>query len=145
MRFQTCLTQQPINHIYLSYSSNCYATGAVSGTSSVGGVAGVNDGSINNCVALNQSISASGFAGRVIGTNSGTRTNNAAWVNMLVRGATVSGAAGDKNGADMTLIEISSGDGTLGGRFSAPDWVITAGKLPVLSSSQNSDIPAHIL
>jgi hypothetical protein len=70
---------------------NCYVTGVVEGGGwmfgYVGGIAGKNQGIIENCIALSSSIRANGIvgaAGRVVGLNDGgTLTNNSAWVNMV--------------------------------------------------------------
>jgi hypothetical protein len=60
--------------------STCYATGAVSATGGsvtnvAGGIVSVNNGKVTNCVALNESISASGTGsatGLIVGDNSHT-------------------------------------------------------------------------
>jgi hypothetical protein len=67
---------------------NCYATGAVRGNDNVGGIAGLVDGGrVENCVALNPSVTGAGAnAGRAAGTCAdGTLKNNAAFSDMRVK------------------------------------------------------------
>jgi len=88
--------------------SNCYSTGDVTSSSAFsGGVAGLNQGTVENCVALNQSVSGTtSYVGRVVGQNSsGTLANNYA-NDAMMNGSTIltsSNNATDKNGADVTL------------------------------------------
>ena len=135
--------------------SYCYSTGEVNGCDKVGGVVGesISWCTISNCVALNQAInrilsSLSDNFGRVLGGGYAVSTfiNNAAWVFITGLGGITYGEGG-RNGANLSIATIQS-DGTLGSRFSTPNWVITAGKLPVLSGfqagTQNNNIPTFI-
>jgi len=66
---------------------NCYATGIIidtSGTSYSGGVVGDSYGVVQDCVALNPSITGSWYYGRVIGSMNGPRANNRARDDMSV-------------------------------------------------------------
>jgi len=42
---------------------NCYATGAISGTNNVGGIVGFSSGTVSNCAALNPSVNKEGSGG----------------------------------------------------------------------------------
>lgn len=55
--------------------SNCYAVGAVSGISSVGGLAGRNDGGINSSYATGKTTDTSNASGGLVGANYGTAAN----------------------------------------------------------------------
>ncbi|MCL2435634.1 MAG: putative Ig domain-containing protein [Lentimicrobiaceae bacterium] len=135
--------------------SNCYSTGAItsnaSGTSYASGVAGVNQGSVSNCAALNSSISCTGtylYCGRVVGYLLGSNTilsNNIAFDNMLNPDGQPNWnnpGLDQHNGADITTVAIHA-DGTLGGRFtSANGWTTQNGKLPGFGTAVN--MPAHL-
>jgi len=132
--------------------SNCYVTGTVTGVENVGGLVGAGavgnfTNSISNSVALNKSVKASvGPVGRVSGILNGPYTNNAALATMTTDGGIAfSGAntADGINGEDITMEEILSGDGTIGGRFTEDNgWIVKPGKLPVLFKS-TTGIPNH--
>ncbi|MEA4847019.1 MAG: S-layer homology domain-containing protein [Clostridiaceae bacterium] len=129
----------------------CYATSAVAGHFSVGGIAGHVDGTVKDCAALNPSVNSSSSQSQTgrIAHAGGTLSGNAAFSDMLMNGNTVSGGtAGDKNGEGKSAAEIQ-GNGffqTLFGSDSA--WVYETGKLPVLSGfaagMQDGALPAHI-
>ena len=109
---------------------------------SVGGLVGYNSSgcTVQNCVALNTSISGSGiFLGRVAGQSDGTLTNNYGRNPMTVGSGTVtSGAAGDKNGANVTDATAKTTDfwttagNWSGGAWSSSVWTFTEGSYPVL-------------
>ena len=86
----------------MSTIKNCYATGAVTGSTSVGGIVGGNDGKIENCVALNTTISASSYAGRVTGDDFGELSNNYARSSgMTLTGGTASSSLNGIHGEDI--------------------------------------------
>ncbi len=129
----------------------CYATSAVAGHFSVGGIAGHVYGTVQNCAALNPSVnssSAQNETGR-IACAGGTLSSNAAFSGMLMNGNPVSGGtAGNKNGEDKSAADIQE-DGffqTLFGGDSA--WTYANGKLPVLADfetgTQDDTLPGHI-
>jgi hypothetical protein len=61
----------------------CFATGDVSGNVGIGGVVGDNSDTVNNCVALNANIAATGASfGRVAGNDGTKLTNNYARIDM---------------------------------------------------------------
>ncbi|MCL2817297.1 MAG: hypothetical protein FWD39_02785 [Clostridiales bacterium] len=136
---------------------NCYATGNVSGNSNVGGVVGMIHGffyegyfyigSVENCAALNPSVTGNSSVGRVAGqVTNRTPSGNIAFSGMTV---TVNSAAktlvkgADKlDGADISAAAILA-DGTLGGLFTAENgWTVQNGKLPGLGAAVN--MPTHI-
>ena len=130
----------------------CYAGGTVSGRNYVGGIAGyLYNGKAENCVALNESITASAanpFAARAIGyINAGTVTNVAAFSGMEARGnaAFNDGATpANLNGADIDAAEIKS-DGTLGDRFKETTpavWYVEPDKLPDFNAPL--DMPLYL-
>jgi uncharacterized repeat protein (TIGR02543 family) len=130
---------------------NCYTTGNISGNSSlIGGVAGDNDsnGTIENCVALNGSIVATGVVydriGRVVGIDSinsaGPLINNYARDGMTITSSgssvyTTSDAAG-KHGADAVASDYEGPNSGTWWRDTVlfPDsaWNFAANALPTL-------------
>lgn len=132
---------------------NCHATGSVSGDTKVGGIAGyvTFNAIVCNCVALNPCIAATGAdAGRVVGGNVGTLTNNYAYSGMAVNGNTVTdGTATNSSGTDISITQANAASfWTTKGNWttSAWDtsvWTIAAHKLPVLTvfpdGTQSSD------
>ena len=90
---------------------NCYATGSITAvTDQVGGVVGLTNGSstVQDCVALNTSVTittATAEIGRVVGSNSGTLTNNYARDGLNPSGGSWSKDAGDDkvDGADFMI------------------------------------------
>jgi len=96
--------------------TNCYAANSVHCIygNMTGGIAGYFSGidtrsKIENCVALNPSVSEGGaFVGRVIGlSTNGTLTNNLAWEGMLVNGVTVADGSAT-NGTDITALQAKT-------------------------------------
>jgi hypothetical protein len=131
---------------------NCYAIGSVSGSvaSGVGGIVGYNDGTVNDCVALNSSVTrkiGTAAVGRVAGSSDKTLSNNIAFSKMLnTAGDTIWNMKGAdmEDGADILVQEILI-DGTLGGRFtSAEGWTTQNGKLPGLFGTA-VDMPSYLL
>ncbi len=128
---------------------NCYAVGNVIGKSSVGGLAGLPySSSIENCVALNSGVEATGtYGGRVTGQNyNGTLSGNAAFSGMVVTvngsAKTITNDATGVDGVDMTAAEIKA-DGTIGDRFTEENgWKIKGGKLPGFGAAV--DVPDYI-
>jgi len=119
---------------------NCYATGSVSGGWYVGGIAGGNDdGSIQNCVALNPSINAGSIneyiLGRISDNYSSNTNSNYALNNMVMRsGYTVVPNVNGPDGEDITSAEWGDANwwqNTVG--FSSEIWEFGAG-LPTLKN-----------
>jgi hypothetical protein len=116
---------------------SCDSTGAVKGNSYVGGVAGSIEGDMENCAALNPSVSGSSFVGRVAGQNfknKGTLSGSYAWSGMTGGGS--SKTADGLDGADVSPETILSGTAfwtdTLS--FSSDNWTIEDNRLPILKS-----------
>ena len=84
---------------------SCYAAGRVESEKHAGGAVGGNYGTVQNCVALGQSVSAQGHAHRVVGENSGgTLSGNYAWSGVQVNGQPVTdGLADNENGEDILV------------------------------------------
>ena len=82
---------------------SCYAAGRVESEKHAGGAVGGNYGTVQNCVALGQSVSAQGHAHRVVGENSSrTLSGNYAWSGVQVNGQPVTdGLADNENGEDI--------------------------------------------
>ena len=82
---------------------SCYAAGRVESEEHAGGAVGGNYGTVQNCVALGQSVSAQGHAHRVVGENSGRKlSGNYAWSGVQVNGQPVTdGLADNENGEDI--------------------------------------------
>ena len=82
---------------------SCYAAGRVESEKHAGGAVGGNYGTVQNCVALGQSVSAQGHAHRVVGENSGRKlSGNYAWSGVQVNGQPVTdGLADNENGEDI--------------------------------------------
>ncbi len=128
---------------------NCYAIGNVIGKSSVGGLAGLPySSSIENCVALNSGVEATGtYGGRVTGQNyNGTLSGNAAFSSMVVTvsgsAKTVTSDAASVDGADVAAADLKA-DGNIGGRFTATNgWTVENGKLPGFGAAVN--MPEYI-
>ncbi|MDR0441997.1 MAG: InlB B-repeat-containing protein [Treponema sp.] len=102
---------------------NCYATGIVSGDSESGGIVGYNiGGTVQNCVALNQSISViSGAIGRVVGfshNNNEILTNNYAMNDMQLNGTMLN------NSIDHASIDGAS---IIAAQYNSQDWWATRG------------------
>ncbi len=134
----------------LSSSSvlNCYATGTIRGTVSVGGIVGDTwMGTISNCAALNVRIEGTtSDVGRIIGSvTSATLSNNAAYNGILNQddenSSWVSNLSG-KDGGNLSYTDIIA-DGTIGGRFVSPVWTMGAGALPGFGAVVA--MPSHIV
>ncbi len=84
---------------------SCYAAGRVESEKHAGGAVGGNYGTVQNCVALGQSVSTQGDAHRVVGENSGrTLSSNYAWSGVQVNGQPVTdGLADNENGEDILV------------------------------------------
>ena len=84
---------------------SCYAAGRVESEEHAGGAVGGNYGTVQNCVALGQSVSAQGHAHRVVGENSGRKlSGNYAWSGVQVNGQPVTdGLADNENGEDILV------------------------------------------
>ena len=82
---------------------SCYAAGRVESEEHAGGAVGGNYGTVQNCVALGQSVSAQVDAHRVVGENSGRKlSGNYAWSGVQVNGQPVTdGLADNENGEDI--------------------------------------------
>ena len=82
---------------------SCYAAGRVESEEHAGGAVGGNYGTVQNCVALGQSVSTQVDAHRVVGENSGrTLSGNYAWSGVQVNGQPVTdGLADNENGEDI--------------------------------------------
>ena len=92
------------NHMNGTVQS-CYAAGRVESEKHAGGAVGGNYGTVQNCVALGQSVSAQGDAHRVVGENGGgTLSGNYAWSSVQVNGQPVTdGLADNENGEDILV------------------------------------------
>ena len=84
---------------------SCYAAGRVESEEHAGGAVGGNYGTVQNCVALGQSVSAQVDAHRVVGENSGRKlSGNYAWSGVQVNGQPVTdGLADNENGEDILV------------------------------------------
>ena len=84
---------------------SCYAAGRVESEEHAGGAVGGNYGTVQNCVALGQSVSAQRNAHRVVGENSGRKlSGNYAWSGVQVNGQPVTdGLADNENGEDILV------------------------------------------
>lgn len=111
---------------------NCYSTASVNGNWYVGGIAGdIASGTdmVKDCAALNPSISAAAYKGRVAGQNHpNALSGNIAFSGMT--GGTFSDSSSGLDGESRTAAAIKA-DGTIGGRFTtANGWTVENGKLP---------------
>ena len=84
---------------------SCYAAGRVESEEHAGGAVGGNYGTVQNCVALGQSVSTQRNAHRVVGENSGRKlSGNYAWSGVQVNGQPVTdGLADNENGEDILV------------------------------------------
>ena len=144
---------------------NCYSTGVVSDSYKAGGIAGQAQGSVvqgwprvENCAALNPSVSGSGFVERVftLPVEKGTLRGNLAFdgVVVLKNGGSeaINNDADGVDGLSKTAAEISAADfWTQDAGFTADwnttVWEIAPGKLPILKgiAGQDASMPAHLL
>ncbi len=125
---------------------NCYATGKVSGSRAGGITGGYSGGRLIGCVALNPAVEKyADDAMRVGYIYPGDSADNAAFIGMVNMNGTTewnSQNYEERNGTDLTTVEIHN-DGTLGGRFTAAGgWTIENGKLPSFGTA--ADIPFHL-
>jgi hypothetical protein len=135
---------------FSSSIENCYSTGAVNGSTQVGGIAGyVSSGSssIENCAALNLSVTATSNTGRVAGSisdSNNTFTDNFAWDGMGTGGGGFT-PGDDYNGALKAKTVFHSATGFPFDVTSDP-WVYTTGRLPVLKglAGQSNALPTHL-
>ena len=77
--------------------SNCYVTGSVSGTDSVGGLVGFNRGRIENCHS-GGNVSSDWNVGGLVGQNIGGSISNCSATGSVSGGGTVSGLVGANSG-----------------------------------------------
>ncbi|MCL2805327.1 MAG: hypothetical protein FWD26_05250 [Treponema sp.] len=129
--------------------SNCYVSGTVKGNTNVGGIAGsATSGTITNCVALNQSVTAAGTTnvGRIIGTGSASTTNNQAWNGMkLSLNGNNYTANNNNNGKDGAHLDDITNVNTWPAVFTAIPWSWTdTTKMPRLASHPAQDWPLYI-
>jgi hypothetical protein len=133
---------------------NSYSTGTVSGSQRVGGIAGEvyssNSSSVENCAALNPSVTAtSNYAGRVTGYISGsnTFTGNVAWDEMApgAGGVPFTTTNTDYTGTDISKGAVQDGTGFPFDVNEAP-WIYEEGKLPILDGLEGQDdtLPDHL-
>ncbi len=133
---------------------NSYVIGAVTGASMVGGVVGdfygVSGSKVQNCVALNPSISGGSKVSRVVGSHGGTVifSGNHAYSGMTVTvGGVVQtitdGTANNINGLAKTADELQVNSGFPNG-FAAAPWTYTEKMLPGLGGKA-VDMPLHLL
>jgi hypothetical protein len=133
---------------------NCYSTGDVSGTQNVGGVAGEVSISVmvQNCAALNPSISGKIGLGRVAGNcdSSSNLSGNIAFAGTAVTqdgsAKTLVTGAEQVDGESKTASDIMATDffASLFGNGTA--WIYAVGRLPVLDgfSGQSDALPAYL-
>jgi len=116
---------------------NCYSTGDVSGSINAGGIAGKNIDGVENCVALNPTVSIDEThgideIGRVVGGNNsviGSMSGNKARSDMKLNGsAASSGSANDTNGEN---VNIGSSLATVFTGWDQTIWNIPPGNLVV--------------
>ncbi len=129
--------------------SRCYALGQGRGPDKVGGVVGYAPyGTVQNCAALNPSVSGTSNVGRVVGSIEATATlsGNYAFSGMTGSTFTKKTATG-LDGADKTAAELKTSNGYPSGLTSGL-WNYTAGKLPILygfaAGVQDAALPGHI-
>jgi len=120
---------------------NCYVTGSVTGSlECVGGIVGDFYGTVQNCVALNASVTITDpdtYVGRIAGAGIGIGglSANYAWSGMTLTGGTTDVAPNGKDGADISAENAKTKNTwttagfTFGG--SSP-WVWNDGKMPSL-------------
>ncbi|WP_283606452.1 GLUG motif-containing protein [Faecalispora anaeroviscerum] len=135
--------------VYNGSITNCYSTCTVSGNNDVSGVVGdlEMDSKMQDCVALNLSVSGRSFVGRVAYADYGTLSGNAAFSGMTVTEnsapKSIISDAGGIDGADMDAAAIKA-DGSLGGRFTEENgWTVENGKLPGIGKA--AEIPDYIM
>jgi hypothetical protein len=128
---------------------NCYTTGNVSGVRRIGGVVGINtSGTINNCVAFGQNISATAATASEIGRVSGVlnnlsgnnaRDNMIVTLNGIIQGSII-GSHNNQHGADLVVNNTVA----LNSIFSAANgWDPTVWNIPGgnFDAGTNSPLP----
>ncbi len=136
--------------------TNCYATGTVNGPNDIGGIAGygTSSGKIQNCVALNASLSSDGTDAMAHRIYSGfiTAESNLAWsampimLNSVLYTPTDNTTGNDGEGKSATQLKTAD-PWTDAGFTSANGWIFTAGSLPTLPNTggtQNATLPLYI-
>ena len=125
----------------------CYATGTITGTNTVSGIAGYKQGTVDHCVALNKEVSAtdaSGDVGRVGYNDGGTLSNNfarAAGMVLKQGGTTISPTAATltgKDGADIAAA-YTHGENCVEFWSAGCDtdlWDLEANRLPWLRTTE---------
>ena len=126
----------------------CYTSGSVTGNQYVGGVAGRVYGSkVQNCTALNPSISGTSSVGRVVGSveSSGTLKSNYAYTG--IPGTWANKGLDAKDGADLTSATLFGGSfWTTAANWDTAVWDLAEGKLPTLKNiSGQSGAPERYL
>ena len=129
--------------------TSCYATGTVSGSILAGGVVGAAEGTVTKCAALNAKVAGDSDVGRVFSASQITvGKDNVAFVGMTLlwddREVTPRKGADEPGGADVTLAEIKTAAWWQARGFTAPTWITADGKLPVLVSGANDDLPIYL-
>ena len=127
---------------------NCYSIGSVTGVSFVGGIVGSSQSSIQNCAALNPSVTATEYsAGRLAGYNDNTLSDNIAFDSMTVTlhdsTKTLVEGADQVDGEPKSVAEINA-EGffeTLFGNDTT--WTYEKGKLPGFGSAV--DMPDYLI
>ena len=146
---------------------NCYATGNVSAVGSypfaaAGGIVGYfENGLVQNCSSLNQSVKGpENYVARAVGASNGNNPrleNNYAWNGMTVNSRTTTGNSDNGDGSDITY----TADGNLTPQLKTifiattsdevnPDdvWIFADNKLPTLKNvggPQSNALPDHVL
>jgi len=110
---------------------NCYATGNINGALGVGGIVGNNQNTIENCVALNSSVTrtsgSSTYIGRVIGIYiSYGRVNNYGLSNMVDSSMLFSEkTSSGKDGKDVNKAESETENWWKTSSWNGPGWNFT--------------------
>lgn len=145
-----------VGSIYNGSIQSCFATGEVTGTTRIGGIAGGLSGSattLENCAALNIRVAGAADAslyggvstGRVAGYVSGAQViNDIAFSGLIL----VNGGGSNANGTDKSSTEIKADGFFEANGFLEPIWQNETEKLPVLTDFieglQSGELPAHI-
>ncbi len=101
---ENCTVNSSLNYVGglagINYGSigNCYSTGNVSGSSSVGGLAGYSNGSISNCYSTGAVSGSSDSVGGLVGGNSGSNISNCYSTGVVSGASSVGGLVGNNNG-----------------------------------------------
>jgi len=125
---------------------NSYSASSITGTSRIGGLVGYASAHIINSAALNPYVRGTNAAnvGRVVGTNDGITSGNAAFAGMGTDGGRAFSGNANRDGESITAAAINT-DGTIGSRFTAQNgWTTEDGKLPGLFGAAVA-MPAHLV